>query len=103
MLYVLSGQVSRDVLNNFIVRLNAFLELEEYPRLEGDSTEAPRLRSFTMDELSDAVNGQSDGKEDAPMFDSALIKIVLLALVHLRRLDFGTENRIKVYKLRRFY
>lgn len=30
-------------------------------------------------------------------------KVLIMGLVHLKRLDICTENSIKVYKIRRFY
>jgi hypothetical protein len=53
------------------------------------------VESFSQEELEKLM------KKDA--FISTPLKIILLGLVHLKRLDICTENSIKVYKPKKYY
>jgi hypothetical protein len=35
--------------------------------------------------------------------ENTKLKTITLGLVHLKRLDIGTENSIKVFKVKKFY
>ena len=76
-------QNSLETLNTAITALNG--------RICPDSGTGKRLETFTDDEIAAAVP------------DITNVKVVCLGLVHLKRLDIGSENGIKVYKVRLYY
>ena len=53
------------------------------------------VESFSQEEIEQLM--QNDEIHSTPL------KIILLGLVHLKRLDICTENSIKVYKARKYY
>jgi hypothetical protein len=54
--------------------------------------------SFSQQELDDTLTKCGDAV--APPLN---VKAITLGLVHLKRLDLGAENGVKVFKVRRFY
>jgi hypothetical protein len=78
-------------INETLTLLNKFIA-ENLTKTESGFSK--RLETFSFDEIVRIV-GNSIG--------SAPIKVVVLGLVHFKKLDVGTENSVKVYKIRRFY
>lgn len=78
-------------INETLTLLNKFIA-ENLTKTESGFSK--RLETFSFDEIVRIV-GSSIG--------SAPIKVVVLGLVHFKKLDVGTENSVKVYKIRRFY
>lgn len=54
------------------------------------------IESFSQEELESLIE-RNDTSDSTPL------KILLLGLVHLKRLDICTENSIKVYRPKRYY
>jgi hypothetical protein len=82
-------QIDIKSLNTLLTLLNEFIAATMVA--EGSKQ---RLESFSHDEIVKIAGG---------LIDPAKIKIATLGFVHLKRLDVGTENSIKVYRIRRFY
>ena len=80
--------MSAEVINTGIDCLNQFIASQS----TGKSTS--RLESFTLEEMTSIVTGHIGGVS---------VNVFALSLVHLKRLDLGTENCIRVYKARRYY
>lgn len=80
-------QFGLPAMNKMLTLLNQFLA-------ETMKSSSKHLESFSYEEIVRIVG---TAIEPSP------IKVVVLGLVHLKRLDVGTENSIKVYKIRRFY
>lgn len=78
-------------LNTTLSLLNKFIA-ENLTKTENGFSK--RLETFSLDEIVRIVG---DRIGEAPL------KIVVLGLVHFKKLDVGTENSVKVYKIRRFY
>ena len=74
-------------MNIAVGALNKFIE-------SAQSVNKHRLESFTADEMEKVVGNK---------VPASSVKVIVLGLVHLKRLDICTENSIKVYKVRRFY
>ena len=74
-------------MNIAVGALNKFIE-------SAQSANKHRLESFTADEMEKVVGNK---------VPASSVKVIVLGLVHLKRLDICTENSIKVYKVRRFY
>ena len=70
-----------------VTALNKFIETAQ-------SSNKHHLESFTADEMERVVGDR---------VPASSVKVIVLGLVHLKRLDICTENSIKVYKVRRFY
>jgi hypothetical protein len=80
-------QFGLSAMNKMLTLLNQFIA-------ENMKTSSKHLESFSYEEIVRIVQSA---------IDPSPIKVVVLGLVHLKRLDVGTENSIKVYKIRRFY
>jgi len=87
-------QVSADALNGALCELNKHIDATT--ESEGSSSHRKRhLESFSQEELEQIV--------DTHHIRNTPMRVVVLGLVHLKRLDICTENSIKVYRVRRFY
>jgi hypothetical protein len=84
----LKMQIALNQLNAGIEDLNRFIA-------EHTSLQKTRLESFTMEEMTAIVA--------AHLGSGVSVNVFALSLVHLKRLDLGMENSIRVYKVRRFY
>jgi hypothetical protein len=82
----LKMQVAMETLNEALQRLNEYI---------ADNGGCKGRLEFFCDEEMVKILGGSVG--------ATPLKIVVLGLVHLKRLDISTENSVKVYKTRRFY
>lgn len=84
-------QFELQALNVTLRLLNEFIASNS---AAADGGFSKRLETFSFDEIIKIVGNRI---EPAP------IRVVVLGLVHFKRLDVGTENSVKVYKVRRFY
>lgn len=75
---------SPEILNAGIESLNKFIFTHQNKKDE----------SFTIEEMATIVSAH---------IKSVSVNVFALSLVHLKRLDLGMENSIRVYKVKRFY
>jgi hypothetical protein len=84
----LQKQATVEALNGALSSLNARIASTPI------RTDQRHIESLTTEELEGVIR---ECCLDTPL------KVLTMGLVHLKRLDIGTENSIKVYRIRRFY
>ncbi len=89
-------QVSIEILNTSISSLNNFIVEQQKNKINSQTNmNNLRLESFTLEEMSQIL--------DKNQLGATSVNVIALSLVNLKRLDLGTENSVRVYKVRRYY